>query len=75
MAGEQNLANNNLAMSGMFQVRKGGDVDGDEAVDIGDLTLVWRNQFTTSLPSPYDINNDRAVDITDLIITWQRQFT
>ncbi len=75
VAGEKNLANNNLAMSGMFQVRKGGDVDGDGAVDIGDLILVWRNQFTTSLPSPYDINNDGAVDITDLIITWQHQFT
>ncbi len=66
--GETILSNNVLNMTGTFQVRKGGDVNGDGAVEITDLVLVWQNQFTNNLQSPYDINNDGAVDITDVIL-------
>ncbi len=50
--GETNLANNDLAMGGTFQVRKAGDVDGDGTVDISDLVLVWVHQFTKNLRVP-----------------------
>lgn len=75
MQGETNLGNNDLTMKTTFEVRKAGDVDGDGAVDISDLILVWQHQFTVGNPNYYDINNDGAVDITDLILTWQHQFT
>jgi hypothetical protein len=75
VSGEVNVSNNLLTMSGGFEIRKTGDVDGDGDVDIDDLILVWTNQFTPNIPSYYDIDNDEDVDLDDLITTWQHQFT
>ncbi len=48
-----------------------GDVNGDLAVDLTDLILVWQHQFSTGLT--YDVNEDSNVDVSDLILTWQSQ--
>ncbi len=75
LAGDANTSNNVYTMPGFFDARKAGDVDGDGAVSIDDLILVFQHQFTTIFPSFYDIDNDGDVDIDDLVITFSHQFT
>ena len=43
-----------------------GDVNGDGAVDSGDLAALDARLGKTAQPGPYDLNGDGKVDVTDL---------